>query len=104
MQMATQTAVDVSVGGGSPQAGRIALVPFLHRVIDGLVRGDAEELHRLLQSLTCLALMPMAAEFGEAQPLHRLLGALLQETQRNLRLLRRVADLRTRQSYGASDS
>jgi hypothetical protein len=88
------------------QEERISLVPLLHGAIDALVGNDIEALHRLLRSLgspDSLTPLPQGTELAEALSLHRRLGALLKETQRNLRLLRRTAGMRTPQSYGFVD-
>jgi hypothetical protein len=89
-----------------PQGARISCCAVLRSAIDALVSNDTEQLHRLLQSLDSSASvtpLPQDEDLAEALSLHRLLGALLMKTQRNLRLLRRAAGVRTPRSYGSID-
>src|ERR1700758_2455677 len=88
------------------QGAGISCCVLLRSATDALIRNDTEQLHRLLQSVDFLGSvtpLPQGEELAEALSLHRLLGALLVKTQRNLRLLRRAAGLRTPQSYGSID-
>ena len=78
------------------------LVPLLRRTIDALTRVDVAELELCLRSTASMISAPQGEELAEARSLHRLLGALLRETQRNLRLVRRAANVRGAGSYGAT--
>jgi hypothetical protein len=92
------------MGPGGAQADSLSPVFFLQGAIEALVSNDLAELERLVRSLDHLEPLPQGPELAEALCLHRLLGALLQETRRNLRLLRRAAGRRTHQAYGPFDS
>ncbi|HEY1807361.1 MAG TPA: hypothetical protein VGG42_02310 [Acidobacteriaceae bacterium] len=80
-----------------------SLVALLREAIEALVRSDAQRLERILCSIDCVS-APVGAELAEARSLRRLLGALLKETHRNLRLLRRSRAAQRREWYGSLTS
>ncbi|HEX4020045.1 MAG TPA: hypothetical protein VHX63_02780 [Acidobacteriaceae bacterium] len=63
---------------------------LVQEAIQALTYLDAERLDKLLGELTIYQISPPShAELREALPGQRVLGALLRETERNLRLLQR---------------
>jgi hypothetical protein len=86
---------------GTAETGGVCLLALLRRTLDALVRSDAEELQALLRSIGGMKPASGAAELAEARSLHRVLGALLKETQRTLRLWRRAVGTGSREPYGS---
>ena len=74
------------------------LASLLRNVIDALTQRDAERLQHLSLSIEVTSL-PTGSVSAEVRYLHRLLGALLQESQRNLRVWQRAAGRHSRESY-----
>jgi hypothetical protein len=69
-------------------------------VIGALTVHDADTLNRLRQAIDSGVPESWQTATDDARCLHRLLGALLKETERNLRLWRKVMGLRSPGTYG----
>ncbi|MBB6147246.1 response regulator RpfG family c-di-GMP phosphodiesterase [Silvibacterium bohemicum] len=73
------------------------LALLLRNVIDALTQSDAERLQQLSLSIVDGTSLSTGSALAEVQSLHRLLGALLQESRRNLRVWRRASGMHSRE-------
>jgi hypothetical protein len=74
------------------------LQQLMEDAVVALTALDAYTLERIQTEMQGLAAVPLSsADVAAVLPLHRLLGALLQETERNLKLFR-VSSLSARQA------
>ena len=74
------------------------LQPMIEEAVAALTALDPQTLERILAEMRGLAAVPLSpADAATVLPLHRLLGALLQETERNLKLFR-IKSLSARQA------
>jgi len=92
-----------ALSGDTPSVENDSLVALLREAIEALAKSDAKRLEGILSRAHGVTL-PAGTELAEARSLHRLLGALLNETDRNQRLLRRSMAAPGREWYGPAPS